>query len=294
MFSNTPARDPFTVSTATADGHMMAQMLSTFSNVEQSRFQAYKRSCFSATAIETWVAACLEDRCGGGGGVSGRPLTDLVAPGQAEEIGLVVAIAAKIYAQRLVAEAVSIQESERQQQQREQQQQSVGDAPVPGTAARSSIDASGAVSCVSVWKAAQERSRRGADPGFFLQPAEDRFNWAAGAATAQHYSVRRLAALAAEEEYDERRARERAEEIARCDAMDVDGTEKKPTGHEEAPGDETKGRTAAPINECSTEIATESGQQRVVLDGTEREKNAGDEAVDAMDVAEATLPSDDA
>jgi hypothetical protein len=208
---------------------MMAQMLSTFSSLEQSRFQAYKRSCFAANAIEAWVAACLEDRYGGGVSDPPRPLPDLVATGQAQEIGLVVAMAAKIYAQRLVAEAVAMQEKGKQQEIQAQQNAaasgngsafSVHTAPArfvgsePGTA----------LQCTAVWEAVQERRRRGADPGFFLQPAEGRWNWAARAATLQHYDVRRLAAMAAEEEYDQRRreGNGRAVEGSNGDEMDVD------------------------------------------------------------------------
>ena len=95
----------------------MAQMLTTFSSLEQSRFQAYKRATFAADTVEQWVAACLQDRYQDTTSTSTsttypRPLEDLVAPGQAQDIGLVVAIAAKIYAQRLVAEAVALQEKQ--------------------------------------------------------------------------------------------------------------------------------------------------------------------------------------
>ena len=96
----------------------MAQMLTTFSSLEQSRFQAYKRATFAADTVEQWVAACLQDRYQDTTTTSTtsttypRPLEDLVAPGQAQDIGLVVAIAAKIYAQRLVAEAVALQEKQ--------------------------------------------------------------------------------------------------------------------------------------------------------------------------------------
>jgi len=51
-----------------------------------------------------------------------------------------------------------------------------------------------ALQCPAGWKAVQERRRRGVDLGLFLQPAEDRWNWVARAATFQHYDVRQLAA----------------------------------------------------------------------------------------------------
>ena len=79
---------------ATTDGDMMAQMLSTFSNIEQSRFQAFQRVSFNQTCIEEYIGSCL-----------GQPLEELCGDQQAAEISMVVSIAAKIYAQRLLSEA---------------------------------------------------------------------------------------------------------------------------------------------------------------------------------------------
>ena len=177
----------------------MAQVLTTFSSLEQSRFQAFKRSAFHADAVEEWVAACLQDRYGDNGngsirnsnyysttaseGTIRRKLDDLVAPGQAQDIGLVVAMAAKIYAQRLVAEAVSLHEQERSSTNNNN---ITAATPLPPTA---------------VYRAVRERRRRGVDPGFFLQPATNCFNWAAATAS---YDVRRLAAEHAQALHDKR------------------------------------------------------------------------------------------
>ena len=84
---------------------MMAQLLNTFSPQEMRRFQSFQRASFAASVIEPWVAACIQHRTGGGS-LHTASLSDCVAPGHASEIGLIVAVAAKIYAQRLVAHAV--------------------------------------------------------------------------------------------------------------------------------------------------------------------------------------------
>ena len=211
-----------------------------------------------------------------------RPLKDLVAPGQAQEIGLVVAIAAKIYAQRLVAEAVAIQEKEKQQQA--QREEGVGPSSINTTQARNSTD-SGALQCTAVWKAVQQRRRRGVDPGFFLQPAEDRFNWAAGVATTQHYDMRRLAAMAAEEEYDQQREKERLEE-AKEDAMDINkSAESAKDGHQQV--DEAVTRNAASSNDNGNDgTASDTGQlSRKNNDLADEEKSADKKTKDdPMDV----------
>jgi len=187
--------------TATADGSIMSQMISTFSSQEQSRFQAFKRATFRADAVENWIAACLQDRYHDKSATSSsslledqeRPLEDLVAMGQAQDIGLVVAIAAKIYAQRLVAEALAIRDKEQQQQQQQQQQQS--------TASTSTTNTNVPLSPTAVWKAVQARRKRGVDPGFFLQPASGDLNFTSTTATA--FDVRRLAAQHAQAQYDQ-------------------------------------------------------------------------------------------
>lgn len=267
---------------------MMAQMLSTFSTLEQSRFQAYKRSCFAADAIEAWVAACLQDRygsvCGGAPGAPlQRPLCDLVAPGQAQEIGLVVAIAAKIYAQRLVAEAVTIQEQEKQEQIRRQVTQPAHSVAEGGggssrpdltTSARNVGGEPGtALQCTAVWKAIQERRRRGVDPGFFLQPAEDRWNWAAQTATLPHYEVRRLAAMAAEEEYDQRRRREAKNTEPAC-GDDVEG---------EVLDDGMDVETAAPIEDSRLKQHHDERPKAYAANEAASDTNNGELAGDSKD-----------
>merc|ERR1719491_364718 len=47
--------------TATPEGKMMAQALSTFLPSEQARFEAFRRSKFPAEAVSTFVSSCLMD-----------------------------------------------------------------------------------------------------------------------------------------------------------------------------------------------------------------------------------------
>jgi len=201
-----------TKSTATADGHIMAQMLTTFSSLEQSRFQAFKRATFQADAVEAWVAACLQDRYGdptGSTAKTPRKLEDLVAPGQAHDIGLVVAMAGKIYAQRLVAEAVSLHEKERSKN---------SNSSTTTTAAASAATAPTPLPPSAVYQAVQARRRRGVDPGFFLQPATEPLNWAAATAS---FDARRLAAQHAQAEYDKYQQKQQE-----TSANDTDGDAK--------------------------------------------------------------------
>jgi hypothetical protein len=147
---------------------MMSQMLSTFSSIEQSRFEAYKRAKLNHPAVEYWVAACLSHHMSLEG--PGRRLSDLVTPGSHREITMVVATAAKIYAQRLVAAALKTER--------------------PGAP----------LSPETLWKVLQERRRNGTDPGFYLQKNESiQLNAPHSRKT---YEQRRLAGLAAQEAYD--------------------------------------------------------------------------------------------
>lgn len=273
---------------------MMAQMLSTFSNIEQSRFQAYRRVTFRSDAIEDWVASCLQHRYDTAtsnaimsstnntaaevatsvrcnpyynnillNAQSGqhqlqqqegpyttqpafnstndrrkmkmnrtyrRPLSDLVAPGQHADIGLVVTIAAKIYAQRLVKAALAYQKDEQQKQQNRKQQEddasksstqqppndsnintgssSNGNSNTNNASTNNSIPTNpAALQALSIWKVVVERQKRGIDPGFFLHSSADDnvgYNNISASASEQssYHEQKRLAALAAQEEYD--------------------------------------------------------------------------------------------
>jgi hypothetical protein len=88
---------------AAAEEIMMAQMLLTFSHVEQARFAAYTRSKLPTRAVQDWITALLRVKLHRPGAVS---LTDLVATDQANDIVWTIAMAAKIFTQRLVADAI--------------------------------------------------------------------------------------------------------------------------------------------------------------------------------------------
>ena len=204
-------------STATADGQMMAQMLSTFSKLEQSRFEAFRRSTVPADAVHEWLAACLADRYSISPPVNGadksRSLADLVQPGQADSISMVVATLAKVYAQRLVSEA--------QRLAQEDSNKSNSNEGVTADEQQNPLQPQ------HIRRAWEHRKGQGLDPGFFLQ-ANDGLQWSTGGQAGHVHDCRRLAALAAQEEYDAHVAREeQKEKDARPDEMDVEPSSPK-------------------------------------------------------------------
>ena len=192
----------------------MAQMLSTFSKVEQSRFEAFQRARLDLRHVEEWVASCLSERWNLS---HSRPLSDLVAVGQAPEITLVVSILAKIYAQRVVQTAVKLrdqhleqQKQQQQQQQEEQKQQQLREDGITTTSSSQSTP----LTVEWLRQAWLERQREGLDPGFFLQPASERLDRGSRLLTRhaqQAYQQRRLAALEAQDQYDAWVARQQAQ-----------------------------------------------------------------------------------
>jgi hypothetical protein len=206
-------------STATADGQMMAQMLSTFSKLEQSRFEAFRRSTVPADAVHEWLAACLADRysvsppAAQGGAGKSRSLADLVQPGQADSISMVVATLAKVYAQRLVSEA--------QRLAQEDSIKSNNNEVVTADEQQNPLQPQ------HIRRAWEHRKRQGLDPGFFLQ-ANEGLQWSSGGQAGHVHDCRRLAALAAQEEYDAHVAKEeQKEKDARPDEMDVEPSSPK-------------------------------------------------------------------
>ena len=156
----------------------MARMLSTFSSMEQSRFAAYKRSTLRADSVQEWLATCLQHRVMDPRSIDcSKPpkLADLVAPGTHNEIGTIAAIAAKVYAQRLVAASLKIAGPKHK----------------------------GPLQPHHVWKAFSARKKEGLDPGFYLQPNES-MQLTSTASVLKEQEQRRLAALAAQEVYNKR------------------------------------------------------------------------------------------
>jgi hTAFII28-like protein conserved region len=179
---------------------MMAQLLATFSPQELRRFQSFQRASFSSSVIEPFVAACIQHRTGEIG-QRRRSLDDCVAPGQAAEIGLLVAVAAKIYAQRLVAAAVRIQNK----------------TTSPSTTSERHV-----LLATSVYRAVQER--RGNPAGLFI-PSEAEELQRLPCVTFAASQTRRDAALAAQEAYDAVHGVGETDESpaeAIADAMDVE------------------------------------------------------------------------
>ena len=148
----------------------MAQFLSTFNRLEQSRFEAFRRSTFSSDAISKYVAQILLE--GLDDGVERKPvLSDLCSVGQASEITMVVSTLAKTYAQRLMQEG------------------------------RSFAGTREAVLPRHILLSTDERNSQGTENDFFLQNAEKAS--AGSLLCSRNYSARRLAAIRLQELYDE-------------------------------------------------------------------------------------------
>lgn len=146
---------------------MMAQMLSTFSNVEQARFAAYTRSKLPTRAVEDLITAVLRDRLG----QPNANLAEMVSTDQANDICWTISMAAKIFAQRLVSGALRQYPSE-------------------GPTAE------------AVYRLVQDRKY---DLGIFLQEhAAFRLHWSSTAAS--DHQQARLAAEQAQDEYDAEQA----------------------------------------------------------------------------------------
>ena len=95
--------------TATPEGQRLTRLWSTLTPQEQSRWTAFQQSVLSTTAVQDWLAACLSLRYNHDDNNS-TALADYCVPGQEQDIGMVVATLAKIYAQRLVATAVKLRD----------------------------------------------------------------------------------------------------------------------------------------------------------------------------------------
>ena len=214
----------------------MYELLNTFSTNETIRFQSHQRCSFSASVIENYIAACIEHRSPhdshhhrhhNSHGPSDRTaatttgpndqdaqqsifvpppsvsrLEEYVStPAQASEIGMIVATAAKIYAQRLIAEAAGLQKKDIRWTQQQQQTTSNNTA-----ATSSAMDISGSPNsttngssnnnhhdpsptiphiesinnhvllCTYVYKTIEDRQRRNIDPGFFVTPPSSSTN----------------------------------------------------------------------------------------------------------------------
>lgn len=157
-------------SAALPQGQIMAQFLSTFNRLEQSRFEAFRRSTFSSDAISKYVAQVLIE--GLDDGIEREPvLSHLCSVGQASEITMVVSTLAKAYAQRLMHEARSFAETK--------------EAVLPR----------------HILLAVAERSIQGTEHDFFLQNATS--SSSGSSLCDKSYSAERLAAIRLQELYDD-------------------------------------------------------------------------------------------
>lgn len=213
----------------------MTQVLSTFHRMEQSRFEAFRRSTLRGDVISKYVAHCLEEsekrwyaenvksrqylgvpgndkepwqqHCpyvknakSSSTASSQRSLQDMVPPGQAAEITIVVSTLAKSYAQRLVTAARRV-------------------------AAAQGADPSTPLEPQQVLTAHYSRAQAGLDPGFFLQKQRNSITVVEQSAAAATMGIndpnalQRNATLAAQEEYDKYM---KEKNQTKSDDMDVD------------------------------------------------------------------------
>ena len=140
----------------------MAQMIATFSHFEQSRFSAFTRASLSPEVVQDWISTVVRHRCN----TSANVLLEQ------DDISLVVSMAAKSYAQRLLTAAAA------------------------ATADGSSSDTDTAAITFDAVLAATERM----PPRFYAQGTTAS---PVSSSTSSEWEHKRLAALEAQEAYDE-------------------------------------------------------------------------------------------
>jgi hypothetical protein len=203
----------------------MAQVMSTFSRLEQSRFEAFRRATFSADAVSRFTAHCLieeqhrpvsqgvrvttdherwnhQKNSSNSSNNLHRPpvLSEVCAPGQASEITMIVSTLAKSYAQRLI-KAARQHAIERIQQQHSDGVSNGGTTTAPPMPADGIVP----ISPDDIFKAFEERRANGSDPGFFLQPVSMLQSTRRKSIMQNDYhqsKTKLLAALQAQEDYD--------------------------------------------------------------------------------------------
>ena len=233
----------------------MAQVMSTFTKLEQSRFEAFRRVTFPADTVSKFVAHCLieeqhrpvsegvhvrtEKERSSASITNRRPpiLSEVCAPGQASEITMIVSSLAKSYAQRLVTAArqKAIDRITAQQNKvdtaKEDNGRIAGRESGPSTVGGAVGDGVVGITRNDIEKAVEERRKKGLDPGFFLPPSStvmysrDRTVLAMNDTESQHFKL--LAALQAQEDYDKMHGR------AHPEAMDIDGADENGETNEE-------------------------------------------------------------
>ena len=182
-------------SPATSQAQIMAKVFSTFNRAEQGRFEAFRRSTFSSDAVAKYVAQCLIAESYPSDDGRQPILSHLTAPGQANEITIVVSTLAKLYAQRLV------------------------------TSAREFADDGQPVEPEHILKAFEERRAQGLDPGLFLQPQIPSTRSNNITLNNDSFQKRRLVALELQELYDKQQSSDDGgdkESAEKEDSMNVD------------------------------------------------------------------------
>jgi hypothetical protein len=247
---------------AAAEEIMMAQMLLTFSHVEQARFAAYTRSKLPTRAVQEWITAILRVKLHRPGALS---LNELVATDQADDIVWAIAMAAKIFTQRLVADAIkwsNSMSSTTTDTTPEPQQPLAAQQRLPSTAA-------GLLgyhpTLAAVYLAAP--ARRHHHNELFLQP-HDGLHWpgchhptAIGAATHQRAL---LAAELAQEEYDQLHPPEDAVAASSSATPEDDDDDGNNKDKKEAAADTTTTTTTStesPPKAATADVAMETEEE---------------------------------
>jgi hypothetical protein len=225
----------------------MAQVLSTFSRLEQSRFEAFRRATFPSDAIGKYVAHCLlqQDPTR----LKQAPvLSHVCAPGTSEEIVIVVNTLAKAYAQRLV------------------------------TAARRAAPDDTPIQPQHILHAFQERQTQGLDPGFFLQPSEQR---TCLQLNNKEYSKKRLAALHLQDEYDKEQVKLAEEKTKLAEAK-----EKLKNLYEGKQPQNAEPKAEVTVAEEEKKLAAEEKEEATGMDISPTKEANVDEPVTAPATAE--------
>ena len=191
--------------TATPEGERLTRLWSTLTPQEQSRWTAFQQSVLSTTAVQDWLAACLSRRYNHDD--NSNALADYCVPGQEQDIGMVVATLAKIYAQRLVATAVKLRDDNNNNNKK--------------TTTEAAAAASSAVVTplepLDIQRAWQYQQKHGLTPGFFLSSSSSSNTTTSSRHNPQAETDLRMAALQAEQEYDAWKQKQQTEEPQQMD-----------------------------------------------------------------------------
>jgi chemotaxis protein histidine kinase CheA len=257
----------FLSSTATAEGRTMAQVLSTFSRLEQSRFEAFRRATFCGDAISRYIAQCMiqtqEQRYGlaalppppAAVGATESVMTthpsdslnnDRRAAGATtttrtlQQPPLLEHLCAPDHAEEITIVVSTLAKSYAQRLV---------------TAARRAATDDTRILPKHILQVYRERQASGLDPGFFLQPPPLRA-MTVPTSTAEgqaKYNLRRLAALGLQDEYDKQQQKQQEAAAAAAAAKKEEEEKERAKAKEEEEKAATAVAAAAPAKKDEEE-----------------------------------------